>query len=166
MDIRNYCRKIVHGMTYALLKIATAAVIGVIIVLWIRSSQETNRENAFRANVMRDWEQCSTQVKKRLVESDQQGSTDDLLKVVLSECQTQYRAYVERVWEWREEALTDAIKKEISRAKKVRAAGGSEKARKTELIEAAIEQLYGAGVTLDDLKDHFRETILEENGPR
>jgi hypothetical protein len=36
------------------LKIATAAVIGVIIVLWIRSSQETNRENAFRANVMRD----------------------------------------------------------------------------------------------------------------
>jgi hypothetical protein len=78
----------------------------------------------------------------------------------------QYRAYVERVWEWREDALTDAIKKEISRAKKVRAAGGSEKARKTELIEAAIEQLYGSGVTLDDLKDHFRETILEENGPR
>ena len=148
------------------LKIAIAAVIGVIVILWIRSSQETKQGNASRANAMHDWEECSAQVRKRLVESDQQGSTDDLLKVVLLECQTQYRTYIDKVWEWREDALTEAIKKEISRARKVRAAGGPEKARKTDLIEAAIEQLYGTGVTLDDLKDYFRETILEEDRSR
>jgi hypothetical protein len=85
---------------------------------------------------------------------------------MLSECQTQYRAYVENAWEWREDALTEVLKKEISKAKKAHAAGGSEKARKTELVEAAIEQLYGAGVTEEDLKDYFRQTILEENGSR
>jgi hypothetical protein len=88
------------------------------------------------------------------------------LKVVLSECQTQYREYVEKVWKWREDALTEAIKKEISKARKVRAAGGLEKARKTELIEAAIEQLYGVGVTVEDLKNYFRQDILEENGSK
>jgi hypothetical protein len=148
------------------LKIAVAAVIIIIVVLWVRNSQETNRQSAIRANVVRDWTQCSTQVKTRLVESDQRSSVDDLLKSMLLECQTQYRAYVEKVWEWREDALTEVLKKEINRAKKVRAAGGSDKAKKTELIEAAIEQLYGAGVTEDDLKDYFRETILEENVSR
>ena len=85
---------------------------------------------------------------------------------MLSECQTQYRAYVENAWEWREDALTEILRKEVSRARKAHAAGGSEKARKTELIEAAIEQLYGVGVTEEDLKDYFRQTILEENGSR
>ena len=148
------------------LKIVTAAVIGVIVILWIRNSQEAKQANASRANAMHDWEQCSAQVRQRLVESNQQGSTDDLLEVVLLECQTQYRTYIDKVWEWREDALKEAIKKDISRARKIRAAGGPEKARKTDLIEAAIEQLHGVGVNLDDLKDYFRETILEEDRSR
>jgi hypothetical protein len=85
---------------------------------------------------------------------------------MLSECQTQYRAYVEKAWEWREDALKAALRREINRAKEVHASGGPEKARKTELIEAAIEQLYGAGVTVENLKDYFRQTILEENESR
>jgi hypothetical protein len=91
-----------------LLKIAVAAVIIVIVGLWVRSSQETNRENAVRANVVRDWTKCSTQAKTRMVESDQRRSLDDLLNSMLSECQTQYRAYVEKAWEWREDALEAA----------------------------------------------------------
>jgi hypothetical protein len=38
-------------------------------------------------------------------------------------------------------------------------------ARKTDLIEAAIEQLYGAGVTLDDLKDYFRNLSWRKIDP-
>jgi hypothetical protein len=101
------------------LKIAVAAVITIIVVLWVRNSQETNRQSENRANVVRDWTQCSTQVKTRLVESDQRSSVDDLLKSMLLECQTQYRAYVAKVWEWREDALTEVLKKEINRAKKI-----------------------------------------------
>jgi hypothetical protein len=105
-------------MNHAFFRVATVAVIGVIVILWVRSSQEADRQNASRANVMRDWEQCSSRVKKRLVESDQKGSIDDLLKLLLSECQTQYQAYFEKVWEWREDALTETLKREIVKAKK------------------------------------------------
>ncbi len=82
-------------MTYAYLKIAIAAVIIVIVGLGVRNFQETSRENAVRADVVRDWTKCSTQVKTRIAESDYRGSVDDLLKSMRSECQTQYRAYVE-----------------------------------------------------------------------
>jgi hypothetical protein len=87
------------------LKTATAAVIVIIFGLWVRSSQETNLEEAVRANVVRDWTKCSTQAKTRIMESSQPDSVDDLLKSMLSECQTQYRAYVEKAWEWREDTL-------------------------------------------------------------
>jgi hypothetical protein len=100
------------------LKVAVATVIIIIVVLWFRNSQETNRQSAIRANVVRDWTQCSTQVKTRLVASDERSSVDDLLKSMLLECQTQYRAYVEKVWEWREDALTEVLKKKSTEQKK------------------------------------------------
>jgi hypothetical protein len=146
---------LVGGFIVPYFKIAAGAVVATIVGIWVWNSQQTKRDESVRANIMQNWVRCSTQIQRQLVDSDQQGSVDDLLKIVLSECRVRYRAYLENVWEWREDALTEAVKKQITRAKEVRAAGGSEKARKAELIEAAIEQLYGLGVTLEDLQNYL-----------
>ena len=93
-------------------------------------------------------------------------TASDILPDVLTECKEQhqaFQAFIAPVWDetTQKTQLLKQIHKEIS----IQASKRNGE-RKAQLIEAAIRALEEQGVSEEDLKEYFREALIEEEASK
>ncbi len=125
----------------------------------IYQSKDEN-ERKHRASLNAALETCIANEVQRQFENN----SDELLKVSFDRCRAQFDAVVTTCSGNEKDCAQKAESRMTVRIRELREQQIAEKEiqRKNKLIEDAIGQLKTLGVTEDDLKDYFREEILEE----